>query len=193
MNKVIGLVGEDPNDTTSIRHLLEQKICVNISYITLIKRITGSNLDNPRAKATLKIECARKRPDLIIVIRDADGIITDHVKIEKRRRWYSDLSKELNTPNILLLNVYELEALIFADIDVFNREYKTKIKGGRDVTYIEDPKKKLENYTKERYKESDCPKIFKQLNIDNIIKNCGYFRRFYEDVVRTVGKQHLAK
>ena len=193
MNKVIGLVGEDPNDTDSIINLLKSRINTKISYIKLIKNVRGCNLDNPRTKASLAIECARKKPHLIIFIRDTDGLITELDKIEKCRNWHINLSKELKTPNILLMNIYELEALIFADIDAFNRIYKTKIKGGGDVTYIKKPKEELEEYTKERYKESDCPKIFKQLNIDNVIKNCGYFRRFYEDVVRTVGTQHLAK
>ena len=195
MNKVISLVGEDPNDTLSIRYLLEKRISVKVSYELLIRHKRGHQLDNERTKESLKIECKRKNPDLIIFIRDADGIYTQHDKIEKCNKWHKELSKELNTPNILLLNIYELEALIFADIDVFNSIYKTSIKGNRDVTYIKEPKEELIKHTlkqKKKYSESDCPDIFKQLNIDNVIKKCGYFRQFYEALVQAVGEQHVS-
>ncbi len=192
MNKVIGLVGENPNDTLSIRYLLEKKIATKVSYELLIKNIRGHQLDHNRTKETLKIECERKKPDIIIFIRDADGICTQKDKIEDCKQWHKELSKQLNVPNVLLLNIYELEALIFADIDVFNRIYKTSIKGNRDVTFIEEPKEELIRQTRKlpkKYCESDCPELFKQMNIDKIISNCSYFKHFYQNVEKLLSAQ----
>ena len=192
MNKVIGLVGEDPNDTRSIRYLLEKKIATKVSYELLIKNKRGHQLDNIRTKEALKIECERKKPDIIIFIRDADGICTQNEKIEKCKQWHKDLSKHLNVANVLLLNIYELEALIFADIDVFNRIYKTSIKGNRDVTFIKEPKEELIRQTRKlpkKYCESDCPELFKQMNVENIISNCSYFKQFYQNVERLLSAE----
>ena len=83
-----------------------------------------------------------------------------------------------------MLNIYELEALIFADIETFNKLYSTSIKGNRDVSYIERPKEELKEKTrklKKKYFESDCPKLFKELRIDIVSKNCAYFKTFLDD------------
>jgi len=181
MNKKIGLVGEDPNDTESIRFLLDKKFSGSVSYQILMRRITGYNLDSDHTKRILKVECDKQKPDIVIFIRDADGICTEKKKIETCERKHKDLSKALKVKSILLLNIYELEALIFADIDTFNRVYKTEIKGGGDVTYIAEPKEKLKRHTRKMQKtfhESHCPEIFKEMNIDNVIANCSYFREF---------------
>lgn len=185
MNKLIGLVGEDPNDTRSIIHLLERKLPRSVSYTPLIRNKRGYQLDNVRTKEALKIECKRKKPHVVIFIRDADGICTQEDKIKKCKQWYDNLSNEIGARHILLLNIYELEALIFADIDTFNRHYKTTIKGGRDVTYIAEPKEELIRQTRKlnkQYAESHCPELFKSLNVENVINNCVYFKAFVNDL-----------
>ena len=49
----IGLVGEDPNDTDSIKNLLEKKYKKRVQFITLLKRINGYQLDNNKVKNSL--------------------------------------------------------------------------------------------------------------------------------------------
>ena len=181
MNKRVGLVGEDPNDTSSVKNLLLQRFDKNISYIQLLNNIRGHQLDNARTKHSLQIECKIKQPDIIIFIRDADGICTHENAIQKCNSWHTNLSGVVKTKNILLLNIYELEVLIFADIEVFNKKYNTSIKDNRDVTFIKEPKEELKRKTSKlnkKYFESDCPELFKLLRIDNVIKNCSYFREF---------------
>ncbi|MBC7554948.1 MAG: hypothetical protein H7257_13335 [Taibaiella sp.] len=116
MNKVIGLVGEDPNDTTAVKNLLLQRFNKNITYLPLINRARGYQLDNARVKHALCIECRIKKPDIVLFIRDADGVATETNAISKCKDWFHRMSADLKSQNILLLNIYELEALIFADI-----------------------------------------------------------------------------
>ena len=190
MNKIVGLVGEDPNDTLSVINLLKQKFNKDIRYEQLIKKKVGYQLDNDRTKNALEIEFNRKKPDIVIFIRDADVICTHDEQIKKKRNWFSDLSKGLPCKNILLLNIYELEALIFADIDTFNKLYKTTIKGNRNVMYIHEPKEELIEKTrksKNPYKESHCPEIFEKLNIDKVSDKCTYFRDFLNDFSKMLG------
>jgi hypothetical protein len=182
MNKVIGLIGEDPNDTSSIKNLLIQKFNKKATFVTLINNIKGYHLDQPKTKSALEIEYKRKKPDILIFIRDADGLNTQVDKIEKCKAWYKKLSKEIGCNKILLINIWELEALIFADINTFNKLYGTSIKSGRDVTLIGDPKRELMSKTqklRKKYYASDCPELFKQINIDVVIKNCAYFADFF--------------
>lgn len=186
MNKIVGLIGEDPNDTEAIKFLLQQKICTGVSYQHLMKNVRGHQLDNERTRISLKIECERKKPEILIFIRDVDGICTQKDKINKCEVWHKNLSKELGIKNILLLNIYELEALIFADISAFNSIYKTSIKGNRNVTYIKEPKEELIRATRKlqkKYSESDCPQLFKAMNIENVLNNCAYFRHFFDSYV----------
>jgi hypothetical protein len=44
--KRIGLIGEDPNDTSSIINLLKSKYSKGFSFIPLVKHIRGHRLDN---------------------------------------------------------------------------------------------------------------------------------------------------
>lgn len=46
----VGLVGEDPNDTLSIKNLLEKRYKAKVQFYQLAKRIKGFQLDNPKIK-----------------------------------------------------------------------------------------------------------------------------------------------
>ena len=160
---------------------MNQKFGKDVSYIQLIKNIKGFHLDTIKAQKSLKVECERRNLDIIIFIRDADGIYTDAAKIKKVETWFETLREHCTCKKLLLINIYELEALIFADIETFNRLYYTSIKGNRDVKYIKEPKEELKNATekgKRKYRESDCPDLFKELRIEIVGKNCSYFKTF---------------
>ena len=188
MNKIIGLVGEDPNDTSSVKNLLQQKFMDGFIYKTLLKNFKGSDLDNERTNELLLDEYKDIKPDIIIFIRDVDGIVTQKDKRKEREDWYIRTSKGISKEKkILLLNIAELEALLFADVDTLNKEYKINIKGVGNVSLIEKPKEKLRELTNrtnqygkkpKKYEVAHCPELFKKINIEVVIKNCKYFNDF---------------
>ncbi len=180
MNKKIGLIGEDPNDTDSLKNLLLQKYAGKVSFIQLLRNKRGHQLENSRTREALKIEYREKKPNLIVCIRDADAIITERDKIKKRIVWHHELLKGLNG-SLLLLNIYELESLILADIDTFNKLYGTTLKFPGDIHYKKEPKEYLIHATRKNrkvYRESHCPEVFEKLSIDKISKKSTVFRSF---------------
>lgn len=177
----IGLVGEDPNDTVSIQSLLNKKYKDKVQFHTLLKRINGYQLDNPKSKRNVAFEFKESKCNFILYIRDSDGIKSESKKIQQKINWFLDIDKSANGKGVLLLNIWELEAMILADIGTFNKLYKTNIKFTKDPMMQSDPKgflmqKTANNYKK--YQESHCPEIFKELNFDIVKKKCEYFREF---------------
>lgn len=192
MNKKVGLVGEDPNDTDSIKALLKQIFPDRVSYIHLLKRVRGGELDHSNTRTKLKIECDDKQPDVVVFIRDLDGIITETEKIHARKKWFESFSKDIKAPKLLLLNIYELEALLFAHIEAFNSAYKTDIKGNRDITYIKQPKEELIRHTSKTSKKfsvNDCPNIFEKMHADTVRKRCKYFDDFCKELTMALEVQ----
>jgi len=179
----IGLIGEDSTDTDAIAHLLKQKHDAGYRYRTLSLHKRGSQIFTESAVKSFNFEIKKDPPHYVIVIADADAVNTETDKIRDKKALYERLAKALNCRSLLLLNIYELEALIFADIDTFNKLYNTAIKGNRNVTYIDKPKEELMRKTKEpkKYSESHCPELFKILKIDVISKNCAYFDTFLNE------------
>ncbi len=188
--KIIGLIGEDPNDTTSIKNLLLKKHPSGLVFKQLLRNKRGNQLDNPKVAASLKIEFESAQPHFVLFIRDVDGLPTELVKIKKVDDWFNKLNLVVNDKGILLKNIYELEALILADIATFNKIYHTTISFTSNVMYQNDPKGFLmqkTSKTKNQYKESHCPQIFDELNVDEILAKCSYFKTFYHSFKEKVG------
>jgi len=80
--------------------------------------------------------------------------------------------KKAKLKGIYLLNIYEIEALILADIDTFNEIYQTKIKTIQNVMEVIEPKEYLKMRAK-NYVESQNPKIFELLQFEKVL-NCTY-------------------
>jgi hypothetical protein len=177
----IGLVGEDPNDTASIINLLKGKYPDTFEFKSLIKRIKGNQLDNNRTHLSLKIEFDDYGPDYVLFIRDADGLPSEQDKLDKIKSWFNKLNGSVNKKGILLINIYELEALILADIETFNKLYSTSIKYSRNCMHQKEPKEFLiEKTAKNRkvYSESHCPEVFQHLRYDILVAKCAYFKDF---------------
>lgn len=177
----IGLVGEDPNDTTSIKNLLSKKYSKKVNFFPLANRIKGHQLDNPKIKKSLPIEFEDKECKFIIYIRDLDGFKSEKDKYSKKFKWFSELDACVNDEGVLLLNIWELEGLILGDIDNFNKLYNTSAKFAGDCTMVKEPKeflKKITAKSKKKFKESHCPDIFSHLDFDKIKKNCTSFKEF---------------
>ncbi len=183
--KIIGIVGEDPTDTDSIINLLRNKVSDDYQFKQLVKNVTGSQLDAVESfSRKLNIEFDRIQPFLVIFIRDADGLETEVTKINERQFWFKRVSSRVHQ-KILLLNIYEIEALIFADIEPFNKEYGTALKGNRKVELIPNPKGELTSATnnqRKKFSPSSNPALFKKLDFEKVLKNCNYFKDFFEEL-----------
>ncbi len=180
----IGLIGEDPNDTDAIINLMKQKFDKGYQYIKIAKRITGDQLYNPGSVNIYNTEVGRKRPDHVIVMIDADAVITQKEKLAEKTELYYKIAKQLKCKSILLLNIYELEALILADIDGVNKTYGTKSNYSSNVMHQEDAKEELKKITRKGrkvYHPNDCPELFKKLSFDTVHNNCVYFKEFVQN------------
>lgn len=187
--KTIGLIGEDPNDTTSIKNLLLQKH-PDLVFKHLLKSERGDGLKNSKLSKALNIEFKRAKPHFVLFIRDADALPSEADKLNKVREWFDKLNVFVDGKGILLTNIYELEALILADVETFNKVYKTQIKYSKNVMHQKDPKEFLiekTRKTQKQYKVSDCPDLFGKLKIDVVLANCSYFKDFYSTFKEKVG------
>ena len=186
----IGLVGEAPSDTKSMKNLLEKQYPVkNYNFITLINRIRGSQLDNQKTKRILRREFETEKPNLVIFIRDLDGLSYEDDKIKIRKKYFTESNSVVDKKGIFLMHIYEIEALILSDITTFNKIYNTNVVFEGIPMELEDPKGFLRKQAKE-YKESDNPDIFKEIHFDAAM-NCRYFQVFidkFEKDITTVNR-----
>lgn len=178
----IGLVGEAPHDTNCISVLLNQ-IYNDVLFFPLINHIRGSQLDQLQpTKRLLRLEYQYEKPDLVIFIRDLDGLINEQEKIRLRKEYFAEYRRVVDGKAIFLLNIYELEALIFSDIDKFNHLYKCNIPQHHDPSSIPDPKGELKLKSKGRYSETHNLRIFETLDIQTVAANCSYFNQFLNNL-----------
>jgi hypothetical protein len=180
----VGLVGEDPNDTSSIKNLLNKRYKGRVQFYQLLRRITGNNLDSGKIKRVLPVEFEEHECNFVIYIRDLDALKSHSDKLQARIRWFKELDAVVNSQGLLLLNIWELEALILGDVDTFNKIYKTKHTFPQNPMHVKQPKELLKQVTfksKNKFHESHCPEIFKQLDIDKIEANCSCFKEFIEE------------
>ncbi|MDN3598141.1 DUF4276 family protein [Mucilaginibacter myungsuensis] len=152
-----------------------------------MKGIRGHQLDSPKIRRALPVEFEDSGCKFVVYIRDLDGFKSQDDKLAAKQNWFKELDATVNKQGLLLLNIWELEALIFADIDTFNRLYKTNHTFKKDPMLIIDPKEALKALTSnKKYEESHCPEIFKHLNIDEVIKNCSCFSEFITEFDKKV-------
>jgi len=176
----VGLVGEDPNDTLSIKNLLEKRYKGRVQFKALVKGIKGHQLDSPKIKNALKVEFKDQKCKFIVYIRDLDAFKSQIARFQAKIKWFKDLDASVNSNGILLLNIQELEALIFGDITTFNKIHGIEYKFKKNPMLVKHPKKTLKSLTP-KFHESHCPEIFKQLNVDEVEKNCSCFKEFITD------------
>lgn len=179
----IALVGEAPNDTLSIKYLLEKKY-KNFNFFSMLKIINGSSLDSQKTKRLLRIEFQIEKPDLVIFIRDLDSTLPNKSKLYERKNYFSSSLRVVNKKGIPLLNIYEIEALILTDVENFNSIYGTDLKEISNVMEIPEPKEYLKNTTK-KYSESQNSEIFKTIDFDKVLK-CVYFERFINNFEKKI-------
>lgn len=180
----VGLVGEDPNDTSSIKNLLTKEYANRVNFKPMLRNLKGHQLDNNKVTRSLAVEAKLEKCKFIVYIRDLDGLPSQHDLIAKMKSWFDSLNNLTGKNNMFLLNIWELETLIFADIQNFNKSYKTSLKYPGNPMHIADPKGRLKEATRKlnkKFEESHCPDIFNLLDLNTIAKNCNFFKNFLVD------------
>lgn len=182
----IGLVGEAPHDTESIKNLLLKRYPI-IEFVPLISDIRGCELENQKVKHILAKQFQSENLDFTIFIRDLDSHENDRVKILERQHYVNNFKGSVKHKCILFLNIYMIEALILADIETFNSMYKSSITLQKPVSQYDKPKEVLKELTRNRYKEGHNSKIIKELDINKVIQNCSYFQKFLQRFEKHTG------
>jgi hypothetical protein len=117
----VGLLGEAPHDTGALTILLKQHFGDSIYFFPLVNDIRGSHIEEQRIKRLLRREYEIEKPQLVIFIRDLDGLESEKGKINRRKNYFTEFKTVVNNNAIFLLNIYAIEALILADIEAYNR------------------------------------------------------------------------
>ena len=172
----IGLVGENSNDTKAIKSLLERMIDGGCEFRQLFRNATGSLLDQAGGATRLRRDYELFQPDLVVFIRDLDALEEDKNAMRKRQEFFQRRNRTVDRKGIFLLHVWEIEALILADVECFNQKFGTNLPQVGDVMRIVFPKEYLQ--AEARYRESHCPELIAEANIENMRLNCRYFQRF---------------
>jgi len=177
----IGLIGEDPYDKDSIKNLLNQRY-KNIHFKPILRGVRGKQLDSPKTARAIKEELRNDSFKFLVFIRDLDGLPSQTNLKDSLKEWFKPLKHKKE--DILLINIWELETLIFGDLDPFNKKYGVSLSCPGDPMMERDPKRTLMSKTlkaKRTYKESDCPDLFSKLDIDKVEKKCKFFHDFLTD------------
>jgi len=192
--KRVGIIGENyENDSKPLRNLLSRVFDRQQAvFIPILPKIEGNQLERIRKLLiALKSEIIQKRLDCIILMRDLDGLPSESKKIGIRNKWFKAIDNGTTKKCIPFLIIYELEALILADIATFNKMYKTKYQPKGKPKFQKDPKdllKKLTAHPKKTYHESHAGEIFQKINHQTLIKNHIGKEYSYESFIDTLKK-----
>jgi hypothetical protein len=177
----IGLVGESPNDTVSIQSLLSQ-IFPDFEYVTMIRNLTGAQLEQVQpTKSLLRIEYQIQKPDVVVFVRDLDGLPNDQEQIRRRKEYFAEFRTVVDNKALPLLIIYEIEAYILAHIDVFNQRFNCQVPDHADPTLVKEPKEVLKSYCK-RYAEGHNAKIFEEIDAHIVMDKCASFAKLVDEL-----------
>lgn len=180
----IALLGEYPTDSESVKNLFSRHYA-EAEFKTLLFGIHGSNLDdlNNQLRRLIRIEYEDYQPDLLIFIRDLDGLnnTTGRKKKRKLQSVFSKIKSIVEDRAIFMLNIYELEALILADVQTFNQTYLVDLQLSENAMDIPEPKEILKKATAGKSRKHDPshnPEIFEKIDFKIIQANHAGFRLF---------------
>lgn len=178
---LVGLLGESPNDTASLEALLGRRHGARLRFVSISPGITGSQLDNPKLQKIVHNNYRIVNPDVVVISRDLDAPATNRAQVLKRNGFFNKMNKSMGKEGVYLLNIEAMEALIAADIGVFNDRYKCVCVVPADPTTIPDPAAFLKKATppgKPQYDEGHCASLLGQVDYDTVLANCRYFKAF---------------
>jgi hypothetical protein len=210
----IGLIGENPNDTSIVAKLLIQTLGEKVDFFPMLNDVNGDNLDTDHALRMIRREFELHRPSLIIYIRDLDALETDKEKIAARKAVFKKRYDRVEGKAILLLIVVESEALVLADIDGFLQyllmqklrkepslsleQREVFVQANKDLlAHVEDPMHELD--PKQTlidlfgYDEGKLARIAEYLRLPVVLQNhrgfALFFKRFLKKLEQIEGKK----
>jgi len=173
----VGIVSENfKNDSKSLKFLFEKKFSSEtVVFIPILKQVEGDSLLRPRVAKLIEQQINRKNLNLIILAKDLDGLPSEKEKIIQLKKKSKDIQSSLSANYLLFLVIFELEALILADVDTFKKIYNIpSYQFKKNPIFLPNPKEELKRATtkaKKQYEPSDVAEIFQQLNFDKVYQN----------------------
>jgi hypothetical protein len=178
--KRIGIIGENfRNDACAFALLLTPQYKDKIIFVPILKSLKGGYNSASKIARMLPAEMNKNRLDAVICTHDLD----EHSKLALWEKWFVEVNASIKKKGIFYLAVMELEALILADITIFNEIY------GVDIQYPKNPKSepKPKEFlmgktfkTKRKYDENHAEEIFALLRFENILKKHNGDKSFQE-------------
>lgn len=190
----IGIVSENyKHDSIAIKSLLDKKFVPKVTFIPILKQVTGDDLLTPKTARLLNERIIRKQLQLIILVKDLDALPSDKNQITAIKNKSKQIIKNKITSDYLLfLVIFELEALILADIPSFNKFYGLKYQYKGNPLYQSEPKELIKQKTaktKNQYQESKAPEIFQHLDYETVYsKHSGKnsFQSFVDELAKKI-------
>lgn len=186
---VVGLLGESPNDTDSLRALLGRRYGEQLRFVIISPEITGTQLDSPKFQHIVRANYRFQKPNLIVMTRDLDAPATDRRKRVERLLFFRKLNKGFEQKGVFLLHVEAMEALIAADTRPFDKRYGCTCAVPADPTTIANPAQFLKDATascKEHYNEGHCASLLAEVEYDKLLQYCQYFASFDQEFKRRI-------
>ena len=180
----IGIISEHhSNDGEPIATLLQRYFPEKAKFEQLCRGYRGDRLDTEECFIDLEAQYLEFNPDLIVFVRDLDN--------EQKREIRSDYFEKCTAcdyikQQIHLLFVYEIEALVLADLDVTTRFYylKKSLKAVKSPVKETNPKDFLKAAVleatgkKRKYTESDMRELAKLFDLELLKKNYPIWKDF---------------
>jgi hypothetical protein len=189
----IGVIAENPNDFVAIAKLLKKQYS-DYEFFQLIKGFTGNQLDDKKNNIvlhTLINEVQLEQPDFLLYIRDLDDLLTNDVsqKIKDLNTRFKKFAKQKPKKSIFMLNIYELEAFILADFEVFKKHHKNTDWYFDSTTAADthDPKSVLRSFT--TYSEGQIKEILPNASLQCISENHCFFNIFMREFDKMLKNQ----
>ena len=192
---VVSIIGEHPdNDALALSYILKDVVKSEVQFTFPLKQYRGSDLDTKSFLDDLRAEFRAETPKNVILVRDLDGFISETEKLRNRDEWFRKANIEVKQTGIFFLAIYEMESLILADIQNFNKYYKLKEKPVSNpmMKKKEDVKKLTEKTQKGKYTESESPKIFQTLDFKTVYDNHKGDRSFHS-FIKELKEKNLLK
>ncbi len=183
----MGILGENfENDAKAFAAFLTPQYVGQIQFIPIGNTLNGGTPPIKKILQLLPAAKAKYKLDALLCMLDLDEDTTK--KWAERHQWFNQISKGTDLKTIFFIVVMELEALILADIDTFNKVFKIGIKYTSNPKAENNPKAKLREWTgqgksKRKYEEKDANEIFAKLDFETVYKKHrgqGSFQEFID-------------
>lgn len=169
----IGIIGENyQNDSCAFKAFLTPQYQGKITFVPILKSLNGGRPPIKKVLNMLPTEIQKYQLNALLFLLDLDK---DSNRNECNQ-WFATIKKGVSVDSIFYLAVIELEALILADIEIFNMKYGVKKQYTKNPKFEDDSKSILKAWTekgktKAQYNENDAEEIFKKLRFEIVYKN----------------------